>query len=121
MGLDLKLIALGYMGETVYEQTWRSQWPIVKLVKLFVSVDKERSLSTRLKDFEQGNSPVELYYSDLLCIYKILSDSYVATALWDSHSDEYYQDVLVPIRDQFKKALDLDDKESVNFYFYMDC
>jgi hypothetical protein len=49
MGLDLKLMALGYMGEPVYEQTWRSQWPIAKLIRIF---EKEVPYQ-----FEEGTTP----------------------------------------------------------------
>lgn len=123
MGLDLKLMALGYMGETVYEQTWRSQWPIVRLVRLF-NAKKYKEPS----DFEEGTSPIILSGETIRCMYKFMCDPELALHLWGesaeafrSGDDEYYEDVLCYIRDQLKEAVELSNKElgCVDFLFYM--
>jgi hypothetical protein len=112
MGLDLKLMALGYMGEPVYEQTWRSQWPIAKLIRIF---EKEVPYQ-----FEEGTTPLVLSGETMRCVHKFLCDPDLTLNLWDHEDDdEYYQDVLVPIRDQFKEAIDLNEKRRVSFLFYM--
>jgi hypothetical protein len=122
MGLDLKLMALGYMGEPVYEQTWRSQSNILRLVRLFNGKHKEPS------DFEEGTSPIVLSGETVRCMYKFMCDPELALHLWDksaeafrSGQDEYYEDVLCHIRDQLKEAVELSNKElgCVDFLFYM--
>ena len=111
MGLDMRMIALGEMGRIEDEYEWRGNFPLLQLARMFGGPEPDC--------FEDGSNPIVLDSDALLCIAKFLSNPILSLHLWGEVGDaEYYDDVIRPIFEEFKDAMDLSDRRCMDYYFY---
>lgn len=111
MGLDMRLIALGDMGRVEAEYEWRGNHPILQLVKMFGGPEPDC--------FEDGSTPIVLDSDALKCITRFLLDPVISLHLWgEAYDAEYYEDIIVPICEEFNSAQGLANEKCIDFYFY---
>ena len=111
MGLDMRMVALGDMGRIEAEYEWRGNAPILQLVKMFGGPEPDC--------FEDGIRPIVLDRCALNCIARFLFDPVISLHLWgEAHDAEYYDDVILPIAEEFNSAQGLAEDGCIDFYFY---
>jgi len=111
MGLDSRMIALGHMGTIAYQMDWRGNGPILQLVKMFGGPEPDC--------FEDGIRPIVLDSDAIKCIARFLFDPILSLHLWGEAGDaEYHDEIIRPIFDEFKDAMEFADRRGIDFYFY---
>jgi hypothetical protein len=118
MGLDMRMVALGDMGRIEAEYEWRGNDPILTLVRMFGSVGGGDGTTT-MEDFMDGSTPITMDAHALYMMTRFLVDPVLTLHLWGHTGDmEYFDDIISPIFEQFKDAMDLSDRKCIDFYFY---
>ena len=74
---------------------------------------------TTMEDFMDGSTPITMDAHALYMMTRFLADPVLSLHLWEHTGDrEYYDDIISPIFEQFKDAMDLSDRKCIDFYFY---